>query len=129
MEIQTGLKAEFEIIVSPKDTASQYGSGNLDVFATPALIALMEKTAILCIADQLQAGQNSVGVEVNVKHVKATPVGEAVLCIAELVEVDRSKLIFKVEAFDNEGMIGYGIHKRFLIDENQFMAKMNSFGS
>lgn len=129
MEIQTGLKAEFEIIVSPKDTAVQYGSGNLDVFATPALIALMEKTAILCISDQLEAGQNSVGVEVNVKHIKATPVGEAVLCIAELVEVDRSKLIFKVEAFDNEGMIGHGIHKRFLIDEKQFMAKMNSFGS
>lgn len=125
MEIKIGLKAEFEIIVSPKDTASQYGSGNLDVFATPAMIALMEKTSMMCIQNYLEAGQNSVGVEINVKHVKATPVGEAVLCIAELTEVDRSKLTFSVEAYDNEGLIGQGIHKRFLIDEKQFMAKIN----
>jgi predicted thioesterase len=125
MELQIGLKAEFEIIVSPKDTASQYGSGSLAVFATPAMVALMEKTAMLCIAEYLQEGQNTVGTEINVKHVKATAVGEAVLCIAELVEIDRSKLSFTVEAFDNEGVIGHGTHKRFLIDEEQFMAKLN----
>jgi len=125
MELQVGLKAEFEIIVSPKDTATQYGSGSLDVFATPAMIALMEKTAMLCIAQYLQEGQNTVGTEINVKHVKATTVGEAVLCVAELIEIDRAKLIFTVEAFDNNGMIGHGTHKRFLIDEKQFMAKLN----
>lgn len=125
MEIQTGLKAEFEIIVSPKDTAAQYGSGSLQVFATPALIALMEKTAMLCIADHLAHGQNSVGIEVAVKHLKATPVGEAVLCIAELIEVDRAKLTFAVEAYDNNGLVGQGTHKRFLIDEHEFMAKIN----
>lgn len=124
MELLVGLKAEFEIIVSPKDTADQYGSGSLEVFATPAMIALMEKTAMMCISKYLDAGQNSVGTEINVKHIKATPLGQAVLCIAELVEIDRSKLTFNVEAFDNEGMIGYGIHKRFLIDEEQFMAKL-----
>ncbi len=125
MELQIGLKAEFEIIVSPKDTASQYGSGNLDVFATPAMIALMEKTAMQCIAKHLQKGQNTVGTEINVKHVKATAVGEAVLCVAELIEIDCSKLTFTVEAFDSEGIIGDGTHKRFLIDEEQFMAKLN----
>ncbi len=124
MKLQIGLKAEFEIIVSPKDTASQYGSGSLDVFATPAMIALMEKTAMMCISAYLEKGQNSVGTEVNVKHIKATPLGEAVLCIAELIEIDRSKLTFNVEAFDKQGMIGQGIHKRFLIDEEEFMAKL-----
>ncbi|MDA3904835.1 MAG: thioesterase family protein [Bacteroidales bacterium] len=125
MEIKIGLKAEFEIIVSPKDTAAQYGSGSLNVFATPAMITLMEKTVMMCIAEQLEIGRNSVGTEINVKHIKATKVGEAVLCVAELIEIDRSKLIFTVEAFDNEGLIGHGTHKRFLIDEKQFMAKLN----
>ncbi len=125
MEIKIGLKAEFEIIVSPKDTASNYGSGSLEVFATPAMIALMEKTSMLCIADYLEKDQNSVGTEINIKHVKATAVGEAVLCIAELIEIDRSKLTFKVEAFDTENLIGHGTHKRFLVDEKQFMAKIN----
>lgn len=126
MAVQIGLKAEFEIIVSPKDTAKQYGSGNLDVFATPAMIALMEKTAMLCIEDCLEENQNSVGTEIHVKHIKATAVGEAVLCLAELVEIDRSKLVFKVEAFDTKGMIGFGTHKRFLIDEQKFMANLNA---
>lgn len=125
MKLQIGIKAEFEIIVSPKDTASNYGSGSLNVFATPAMIALMEKTSMMCIADYLEKGQNSVGTEINVKHVKATAVGEAVLCVAELTEIDRSKLTFQVEAFDTEGMIGYGTHKRFLIDENEFKTKIN----
>lgn len=125
MELKIGLKAEFEIIVSPKDTASNYGSGNLDVFATPAMVALMEKTAMMCISDYLEEGQNSVGTEINIKHIKASKIGESVLCIAELIEIDRSKLTFNVEAFDTEGIIGHGIHKRFLIDEKQFMAKIN----
>lgn len=126
MELKIGLKAEFEIIVSPRDTASQYGSGSLEVFATPAMVALMEKTAMLCIANCLEENQNSVGTEINVKHIKATPLGEAVLCIAELIEIDRSKLVFKVEAFDTKGMIGLGTHKRFLIDEQKFMANLDS---
>lgn len=124
MELQIGLKSEFEIIVSPKDTATQYDSGSLDVFATPAMIALMEKTAMQCIAKHLQIGQNTVGTEINVKHVKATAVGEAVLCVAELIEIDRFKLTFTVEAFDSEGVIGHGTHKRFLINEEQFMANI-----
>jgi len=125
MEIKIGLKAELEIIVSPKDTATYYGSGSLEVFATPAMIALMEKTSMICIENHLLKNQNSVGIEINVKHLKATPIGEAILCIAELIEIDRSKLIFKIEVFDNESIIGSGIHKRFLIDEKQFMAKLN----
>ncbi|MFH1000378.1 MAG: thioesterase family protein [Bacteroidota bacterium] len=123
MELTPGLKAELEIIVSPNDTASQYGSGSLEVFATPAMVALMEKTAMLCIEKYLESGQNSVGTEINIKHLKATPVGTAVLCTAELIEIDRSKLIFAVDVIDNEGIIGQGSHKRFLIDEKQFMSK------
>lgn len=125
MEPQTGLKAEFEIIVSPKDTASQYGSGSLEVFASPALVALMEKTAMIAIENHLQQGQSSVGTEISIKHIKATSVGEAVLCLAELVEIDGNRLNFKVEAFDSQGMIALGHHQRFLIDEKRFMEKLN----
>lgn len=125
MELQIGLKAELEIIVSPKDTAINYGSGSLAVFATPAMIALMEKTAMICVANILKEDENSVGIEIKVKHIKATAVGEAVLCIVELIEIDGPKLTFKVEAFDTNGMIGVGTHKRYVINEKQFMEKLN----
>ncbi len=124
MELQLGLKAKFEIIVSPNDTARQYGSGSLDVFASPALVALMEKTAMKAIENNLQKGQNSVGTEINIKHIKASPLGEAVLCIAELIEIEDSRLNFRVEAFDTKGMIAHGHHQRFLINEKLFMEKI-----
>jgi len=125
MSLYSGLFAENEIIVSPKDTAVQYGSGSLEVFATPAMIALMEKTAMLCIAKKIEAGMTSVGTSIQVKHLKATPIGNAVSCIAELIEIDRAKLTFNVEVFDNDGIIGQGTHTRFLVDEKQFMSKLN----
>jgi predicted thioesterase len=125
MNLHLGLKAELELLVSPNETAAKYGSGSLEIFATPAMVALMEKTCMSCIAEFLDKGQNSVGVEINVKHSKATPVGETVLCVAELVFIDRAKLTFDVKAYDHEGLIGHGTHKRFLIDEDQFRMKMN----
>ena len=121
MDLKIGLENELEIIVTTKDTAKAYGSGMVEVFATPAMIALMEKTALLLSAPYLSKEQNTVGTEICVKHMKATPLGQRVQSYAKLIEKDGKKLIFQVEAYDERGLIGTGTHKRFIIDEYEFM--------
>lgn len=121
MDLKIGLENELEIIVTPKDTAKAYGSGMVEVFATPAMIALMEKTALQLASPFLSKGQNTVGTEVCVKHIKATLLGKRVQSYAKLIEIDGNKLTFQVEAYDDKGLIGIGTHKRFIIDEDEFM--------
>ena len=119
--MKVGIEKEWEIIVTPKDTAKAYGSGELEVFATPAMIALMEKTALDLVAPFIDEGKNTVGTLINVKHLKATPLGAVVQCYAQLTEVEGPKLTFIVEAYDKQGLIGSGIHKRYVIDTETFM--------
>ncbi len=119
--IKIGMSFEMQQTVEPKDTAKAYGSGLVEVFATPAMIALMEKTALHVVHNALEKGQNTVGTEVNVKHVKATPLGMQVYCKATLIAKEGAKLTFEVEAKDEQGLIGKGIHKRYIIDEASFM--------
>ena len=120
-EIIPGLKGRAEKTVNETNTAKTMGSGLLDVFATPALVAMMEEAAVNAL--ELGEGQSSVGVSLDIKHVAATPIGIKVWALAELIEVDRRRLVFKVEAFDEKELIGSGIHERFLIDADKFMAK------
>lgn len=120
-EIKLGLIGKAEKTVEGTNTAKRMGSGSLDVFATPALIAMMEEAAVNAL--ELEEGQSSVGVSLNIKHVAATPIGMKVWAEAELVEVDRRRLVFKVEAFDSKETIGSGVHERFLIDDEKFMNK------
>lgn len=115
--------------VTHKDTAAAYGSGLVEVFATPAMIALMENTSLQCVQPHLEEGFTTVGTAVDVKHFKATPKGEEVVCKATLVEVDRSKLTFEVEAFDQKNKIGAGVHKRFIINNDEFMKALESRGN
>jgi len=124
--LETGIEKELEIVVTPQDTAKSYGSGLVEVFATPAMVALMEKTALQLVAPFLEDGKNTVGTEISVKHVKATPLGKTIQSFAKLVEVNGPKLKFEVEAYDEDGLIGTGIHKRFIIDEKAFMESLNS---
>jgi predicted thioesterase len=124
--LRIGLEYELEIIVTPKDTAKAYGSGLVEVFATPAMIALMEKTSLELVTPFLEPGKNTVGTEVHVKHIKATPLGQRVQSWAQLTEMDGNKLTFSVEAYDENGLIGSGFHKRYIIDEAQFMAKLEN---
>ena len=119
--LKEGIEKELEIIVTPKDTAKSYGSGLVEVFATPAMIALMEKTALQLVIPFLEKGKNTVGTEICVKHIKATPLGKRVQSYAKLTEINGSKLKFEVEAYDEDGLIGTGIHKRYIIDEKAFM--------
>ncbi len=109
--------------VTSKDTASAYGSGDVNVLATPAMISFMEGTALSGIQPSLSDDFTTVGIEVCIKHIKATPVGMKVTCKAILKEVDGAKLTFDVEAKDEEGKIGIGTHKRFIINLPEFMAK------
>ena len=118
--MEKGIIGQGEITVTANDTAEALGSGSLAVLATPAMIALMEKTARLSVAPYLEEGQSTVGTLVNIKHLSATP---KVICRSELVDIDRRRLVFHVECTDEAGLIGEGEHERFIIDEAKFMAK------
>ena len=113
----------FEAPVTESNTALAMGSGALRVFATPAMVALMEKTAAESVAPHLEAGQGSVGTCINVKHTAATPVGMTVRCESELTEIDGRRLVFRVFAFDEAGPIGEAHHERFIINDEKFLSK------
>ena len=123
--LEKGIKGKQSVTVNDTNTAEVYGSGDLPVFATPAMIGLMEFTASQSVAHLLPEGQSTVGTVVNVKHLAATPVGMNVSCESELIEIDRRRLVFKVQAFDECGLIGEGEHERFIIDMEKFMTKTN----
>ena len=124
--INTGIKGRLEETVTPEMSAARVGSGLVDVFATPMMIALIEKTCNESVLPYLEEGQGTVGTLVNVAHSAATPIGMRVWCESELVEVDRRRLVFKVKAFDECGPIGEGSHERFIIDTAKFAAKASS---
>lgn len=123
--LEIGIKGTHTTIVSEKNTAKTMGSGTLDVFATPALIALMEECAWRSVADELEEGCGTVGTMLEVKHTAATPVGMKVVCESKLVEVDGRRLVFEVEAHDEAGMIGSGRHERFIVYNDRFQEKAN----
>jgi len=118
-----GLHHSETLVVEHKDTAAVYGSGALEVFATPAMIALMEKTCLESVADKIGEGNTTVGIAVNIKHLKASPVGSTIRCEAEIVEVDRRRLVFSVKCFEDETLVGEGTHERFVVDSQKFMSK------
>jgi len=124
MKILPGIKGEISKVVDAESTAASFGSGLVDVFATPAMIALMENTALQSVTEYLSPNQNTVGIEICVKHTKATPVGMKVTCESVLTKVDGNKLYFDVTAKDEQGQIGRGTHTRFIIDTKEFMSKV-----
>lgn len=126
MELTKGIIGAKEITVTQEKTAASVGSGLLDVFATPQMIALMEATASESVMPYLDEGCSSVGTLVNISHVAATPVGLKVRCESLLTEVEGRKLTFTVKAFDECGLIGEGTHERFVIFSEKFMAKTNA---
>ena len=124
--IEPGLKGRLETIVTDAETALNVGSGKVRVFATPMMIALIEKTASLSLEPLLEEGQGSVGTMINVSHCAATPVGMKVWAESEVTEVDRRRIVFAVKAYDERGLIGEGTHERFIIDTAKFQAKADS---
>lgn len=124
--ISTGITGNQEIVVTDELTAAHIGSGLVRVFATPMMIALMEKTCATSVEPYLEEGQGTVGTHVDVSHCSATPVNMKVRCESELVEIDRRRLVFKVAAYDERGLIGEGRHERFIIDSAKFQAKIDA---
>lgn len=123
MELEVGLKGKVSSTVEREDTANEVGSGNLLVYATPCMVALMEGAACEAIEDAIPEGKTSVGIELNISHVSATPVGLDVYAEAELTAVDKNILTFKVSAYDEAGLIGDGIHKRAIVTSQKFLEK------
>ena len=124
--LKAGIKGTQTIEVVYENTATAVGSGVLEVFATPCMIALMEKTACDSVIPYLEDGDGTVGTEVNVKHLAATPIGMTVRCESELLEVDSRRLVFKVAAYDDAGLIGEGMHERFIVNNEKFQSKTNA---
>ena len=124
--IEKGIKGRREQTVTPEMSAARVGSGLVDVFATPMMVALVEQTCYESVLPHLDEGQGTVGTLVNVAHTAATPIGMRVWCESELVEVDRRRLVFKVKAYDECGPIGEGTHERFIIDTAKFFEKVKA---
>lgn len=118
-----GIKGQAEVLVTEDITARNVGSGTVAVLATPMMIALMEKTCLQSVRPFLEEGQDTVGTRVDVTHSAATPVGMTVRCESELIEIDRRRLVFRVTARDDAGVVGEGMHERFIIDIAKFQAK------
>ncbi len=128
MELKPGLKASSECTVTAADTAKALGSGGLDVLSTPKLVALMENAALSAVKPYLDEGMDTVGTRLDVAHLAATPVGMSVRAEAELVEIDRRRLVFKVQAWDEAELVGEGTHERFIVGIDKFVNKCYSKG-
>lgn len=124
--LEPGLKGRQESVVTEDLLANNIGSGLVKVYATAMMIALIEKAAVYSVEPYLEEGQGTVGTHVNVSHCSATPLGMKVWAETELIEIDRRKLVFKVAAYDERGLIGEGLHERFIIDNERFQAKADS---
>lgn len=124
--LRIGLKHNLSLVVKPENTAISHKSGTLPVLATPAMIAFIENTAMCAVAHLLPEGETTVGTKVDIRHIKATPVGIKVECNATLVKIEGKKLTFDVSATDEAGQIGIGTHVRYIVTEEKFMSKVSS---
>ena len=122
--LEKGLSATSKVVVSAANTACTMGSGDLEVFATPAMVALMENAAMKAVAAALPDGSTTVGSEMNCSHIKPSKVGATITATAVLTEVEGRKITFTVGASDEQGIIGEGVHTRFVVDRERFMAKL-----
>jgi fluoroacetyl-CoA thioesterase len=124
MNLQLGLSYIVETIVTSNETATKYGSGGVDVYATPAMIGLMENAAMSAVSTHLEVGYTTVGTQIDIKHLAATPIGMKVTAKAELIEIEGKRLVFKVEAYDEKEPIGQGTHERYIVNLERFMDKV-----
>lgn len=122
--MKIGLTKTNSTIVDASNTAEALGSGDMPVFATPAMIALMERAALESVTPYMEDGQSTVGIYVDVSHDRATPLGVEVTAVARLIEIDGKRLVFEVEANDPRGIIGRGRHERFIVNRERFLGKL-----
>ncbi|EOD01134.1 thioesterase family protein [Caldisalinibacter kiritimatiensis] len=122
--LKEGMEATVEKTVTKDDTAAKFGSGDIDVYATPMMVGLMENAALNAVDKELPDGYATVGIHVDIKHLAATPVGMKVTAKAKLEKIDGKKLYFKVEAHDEKKKIGEGNHTRYIINKEKFFSNI-----
>ena len=123
MEITVGMRGEVFTTAEREDTAKEVGSGDLLVYATPCMVALMEGAACEAIAEALGENQTTVGTALNIEHISATPVGLEVRAEAEVTSVEGKIITFRVTAYDEIGEIGHGTHTRVIVNSQKFLEK------
>lgn len=121
--LETGITGTQSLLVVEAVTARAVGSGGLPVFATPAMIALMEATSMHSVQAHLAPGQGTVGTAIDAKHLATTPVGMTVRCQSTLTGIDRRRLVFSIEVYDERELVGTATHERFIVDDERFMEK------
>ena len=121
--LRVPMHGEARTQVTGDNTALKFGSGSVDVFGTPAMVALMEEASINTVDKKLPEGFATVGIELSIKHIAATPKGMNITASAELLEIDGKRLVFKVEAFDEVEKIGEGTHQRYIIELDKFKSR------
>ena len=122
--LKSGSTKTITITIDETHTAQTHGSGDLPVYATPAMIAHMEQAAAMLAAPYLDEGDSTVGIAVSIEHIAATPIGREVRITATLRGIDRRRLVFDVEAHDEKQQIGRGTHERFIINKQKFMERL-----
>lgn len=126
LEINVGICGKQEVVVDQNNTATALGSGDVPVFATPAMIALMEKTANDSVKQYMPENHVSVGIEINAQHIKATPIGGKVTCESFLSKVEGRKLVFNMTVYDGDGKVGEATHSRVVVDKDRFLGKIKN---
>lgn len=129
MTLQTGLTGAARAVVDETNTAQALGSGTVPVYATPALVALLEQAAVDALAPHLPAGTTTVGIDIHVRHLAATPLGMAIRAEATVTGVDGRRLSFELAAYDAVEQIADGVHERVIVDEQRFIARAQAKAS
>lgn len=124
--LKKGITGNAVTIVTEENTAAALKSGDLRVFATPAMIALIEEAAWKSVAEELEEGMATVGTQLTISHLSATPVGMKVTCRTTLTEIDGRKLVFEVSVSDETGEVGNGTHERFLVQADKFQSRADA---
>lgn len=122
--LKEGITLILEKVVKAEETAAKVASGALEVFSTPMLIAFMEQTSFELAQQYMKEGDTTVGVSVNIKHLKANLVGDRLKCISALEKIDGKRLDFSVKVYHNENVVGEGEHSRFIVNEEKFLGKL-----
>ncbi len=121
--LENGIKGKAGCFVDESKTAKVVGSGNVNLLSTAIMVALMEEASWTSVAPHLEEGQGTVGIKMDVKHIKPTPIGMSVTAESELTEIKGKRLVFRVTASDEQGLIGEGVHERVIVDESSFEQK------
>lgn len=124
--LRVGLIGESITTVTEEMTALHMRSGSLEVYSTPSMIALMEEAAVQTVDDRLPEGHATVGIEINIRHVSATPIGERVVAMSEVTRIEGRRIVMEVRAWDEHELIGEGTHTRYVINIEQFMERLEN---